>query len=77
MQERRDWNMETHNMAITALTKIEGHEAECSRRYQEARETMQTVQSKVSNLEIKIASIVGGIVALREIIAEGLQLLHR
>lgn len=76
MQERRDWNLETHNVAIKALTKIESHELECARRYADWRDAMQAVQSKLGSIELKIAGIVGGLIVLRELFAEGFKFIR-
>lgn len=80
--ERRDWSMETHNMALTALNMITNHTKECDKRddrnekkYSEIKESMDKIGSDVDALKVKLAYICGGIILLSEAIKLAVELI--
>lgn len=47
MEERRSWAMETHNIALTALNKIEAHADECNKRQARIDKTTDEIKNSM------------------------------
>lgn len=80
--ERRNWSMETHNLALTAMNTIEFHLKECERRderltarYEKIEKILSAQDDKyeetrgqVQNIQVKAAFALGGFISVWELV---------